>query len=96
MIPESYVFLRDVVRIPYGVQYEANGAIADFVSSRVPAGILENDGVVVTGASVLDAFDRLEVLESTAEAVINARSLGDVMPMSEPIIDELRLAFGID
>ena len=96
MIPESYVFLRDVVRIPYGVQYEANGAIADFVSSRVPAGILENDGVVVTGASVLDAFDRLEVLESTAEAVINARSLGDVMPMSEPIINELRLAFGID
>lgn len=95
MIPESYVFLRDVVRIPYGIQYQSDGAIASFVSPRVPAGILQNDGVVITGTSVLDAFDRLEVLESTAEAVINAKSLGDVMPMSDPIINELRQAFGI-
>jgi hypothetical protein len=28
---------------------------------------LENDGVLVLGTSVLDAFDRLEVLEATAE-----------------------------
>jgi len=95
MIPESYVFLRDVVRIPYGVQYQSDDAIANFVSPSVPAGILENDGVVITGSSILDAFDRLEVLESTAEAVINAKSLGDVMPMSELIINELRQAFGI-
>ena len=29
--------------------------------------LLENDGVLVQGTSVLDAFDRLEVLEATAE-----------------------------
>ena len=40
--------------------------------SRDPILILENDGVQVCGTSVLDAFDRLEVLESTAEAMINA------------------------
>jgi L-fuculose-phosphate aldolase len=94
-IPESYVFLRDVGRVPYGIQYGSDSKIADYVSPKSPAAILENDGVVVTGTSVLDAFDRLEVLESTAEAVINAKSLGDVVPMPEAVINELRSAFGI-
>lgn len=94
-IPESYVFLRDVARVPYGIQY-GTGAIADHVSPRIPAAILENDGVLVLGSDVLDAFDRLEVLESTAEAVINAGAIGDVAPMPEAVIGELREAFGIE
>ena len=57
---------------------------------------LENDGVLVTGSSVLDAFDRLEVLESTAEALINARAIGDVSVMPEPAIAELRSAFNLN
>ena len=56
---------------------------------------MENDGVVVTGSSVLDAFDRLEVLESTAEAIINARAIGEVAAMPEAVIRELREAFDI-
>jgi L-fuculose-phosphate aldolase len=95
-IPESYVFLMDVDRVPYGVQYRDDGTIADFVSPSSPAAILENDGVLVTGSSVLDAFDRLEVLESTAEAVINARSIGDVSVMPEAVITELRSAFNLN
>jgi len=95
-IPESYVFLRDVERVPYGVQYRNDGSIADSVSAASPAAILENDGVLVTGSSVLDTFDRLEVLESTAEAVINARAIGDVSVMPEPVIAELRDAFGLN
>jgi len=94
-IPESYVFLRDVQRVPYGIQYDREGGIADFVSRAAPAAILENDGVLVTGSSVLDAFDRLEVLESTAEAVINARAIGGVSAMPDAVIRELRDAFGI-
>jgi L-fuculose-phosphate aldolase len=35
------------------------------------------------------------VLEATAEAVINANSLGDVAAMPEDVITELRSAFGI-
>ena len=92
-IPESYIFLRDVQRVPYGVQYRSDGQIADFVSAQSPAAILENDGILVTGTSVLDAFDRLEVLESTAEAVINARALGVVAAMPEAVIEELKQAF---
>ncbi|MHB8898357.1 MAG: class II aldolase/adducin family protein [Thermoguttaceae bacterium] len=94
-IPESYVFLRDVRRVPYGVHYRPDGQVADYVSAGSPAAILENDGVVVTGSSVLDVFDRLEVLESTAEALINARAIGQVSSMPDGVIEELREAFGI-
>lgn len=92
-IPESYLFLRDVARVPYGVQYATDDRIADFVSNDAPAAILENDGVLVVGDSILDSFDRLEVLESTAEAVINARIIGNVVSMPESVIQELRTAF---
>ncbi len=92
-IPESYLFLRDVALVPYGLHYDEEGDIAQYVSLDAPAAILENDGVLVAGSSVLDAFDRLEVLESTAEAIINARSLGPIAAMPEQTIDELRKAF---
>jgi len=95
-IPESYVFLRDVQRVPFGVQYQGDHSIADFVNRTSPAAILENDGVLVTGSSVLDAFDRLEVLESTAEAIINAHAIGEVWVMPDSVIRELREAFGMD
>ncbi len=92
-IPESYLFLRDTPRVPFGVQYANDGRIAEFVSLTQPAAILENDGVMVAGTSILDAFDRLEVLESTAEALVHSRALGSVVPMSQSVIEELRTAF---
>lgn len=95
-IPESYVFLRDVPRVPYGVQYQEDGAIAEIVSPRNPAALLQNDGVLVTGRSVLDTFDRLEVLEATAEALINARAIGNVSTMPPEVIQELQMAFKLD
>lgn len=95
-IPESYVFLRDVNRIPYGVQYLGDESIADHLSSSSPVALLENDGVLVTGSSPLDVFDRLEVLESTAEALVQARAIGNVAPMPQDVIDELNDAFGLE
>ncbi len=92
-IPESYIFLRDVARIPFDVQYGEPGRIAEMVSPEFPIALLENNGALVLGTTVLDAFDRLEVLESTAEAIINSRALGEVAPMNEAVIDELIAAF---
>ena len=92
-IPESYLFLRDVTLVPFGAPYQDGEAIAALVSPERPIALLENDGVLVLGTSVLDAFDRLEVLESTAEAVINSRAIGDVQRMDEETIAELLRAF---
>lgn len=92
-IPESYLFLRDVGVLPYGVQYEEGERVAELVGPERPVSLIENDGVLVLGTSVLDAFDRLEVLESTAEAVIDSRAIGPVHRMSDATIDELVRAF---
>jgi L-fuculose-phosphate aldolase len=92
-IPESYLFLKDVARVPFGEQYGDGNAVADRLSPENPIALIENDGVLVCGTSVLDAFDRLEVLETTAEALINSRALGEVVPMSDAIIAELTAAF---
>ena len=95
-IPESYLLLRDVARVEFGKQFVDGAELATRVSPRQPIALLENDGVLVCGTSVLDAFDRLEVLEATSEALINSRALGPVAPMPDQVIDELRTAFKLD
>jgi L-fuculose-phosphate aldolase len=92
-IPESYVLLRDIARVPFGVQFRDPEALAAAVSPDRPVALLENDGVLVTGRDALDAFDRLEVLESTAEALINAMPLGPLAPMPDEAIEALKKAF---
>lgn len=94
-IPESYVFLRDVERIAFGRQFADPAAMAERDWPGRPATLLANDGVMVAGTSILDAFDRLEVLESTAEAIINARPLGPVQPMNDGVIRDLVKAFNL-
>jgi L-fuculose-phosphate aldolase len=94
-IPESYLFLRDINRVPYGVQFAEADEIAQSASPRQPILILDNDGVQVWGTSILDAFDRLEVLETTAEAMINSKPLGAMVPMSDQAIRELNRHFDL-
>lgn len=92
-IPESYVVVRNPARLPYGIHFEDREALARGISSHQPAALLQNDGVLVTGATILEAFDRLEVIESTAEAIINCRALGPLAPMSDETIRDLDAAF---
>ena len=91
-IPESYIMLRDVQRAAFGTQYDGQ-ALSEIVSLETPIALLENDGAVALGTDVLDAFDRLEVLETTAEAIVSSRAIGKVSCMSDEVIDELRTAF---
>lgn len=92
-IPESYIFLVDIPVAPYDYPYRNVGKLADLVTPKQPVVILEHNGALVAGKTPLDAFDRLEVLEATAEAVINARHLGPVRVMEGDKITELRKAF---
>ena len=92
-IPESYVVMRHVGRAPFGLQFEDGSELAGMLAPERPALILENDGVLVTGRDVLEAFDRLEVLESTAEAIINCRAVGQLRPLSDEVTEALDEAF---
>ena len=92
-IPESYLVLRQVGRVEYGLQFRDSAELARRCSPNQPALLLENDGVLVAGADILEAYDRLEVLESTAEALIDSRSIGALAPMPEKALRELEAAF---
>jgi L-fuculose-phosphate aldolase len=92
-IPESYVVIRHVGRAPFGLQFGDGRELARLISPQQPALLLENDGVMVTGSDVLEAFDRLEVLESTAEAIINCRAIGSLQALSPSVTHELDAAF---
>lgn len=92
-IPESYILLRDIKRIPYGRNYvDHEGTSAEF-GPACPAVLLENDCVIVTGESLLQAFDRLEVMESTAHSIINASAVGNIVHISKEEIDDIKVAF---
>jgi len=92
-IPESYVVVRKLGAAGYAMPFENPDALAALLSATQPALIVENGGVLVTGRDVLEAYDRLEVLESTAEAIINSRALGPMAPMPDDVIRDLEAAF---
>jgi L-fuculose-phosphate aldolase len=92
-IPESYLFLKDVAKIPFEHHYGSGGDVADAITPQHPVALLENNGVLVAGRTVLDAFDRLEVLDATASAILRARTLGPLTPMPPEVIEELVFAF---
>ena len=57
--------------------------------------IIENDSVFVTGDKLLSTFDYLEVAEFSANSLVMAASVGDLRPIGDKEIDELRVAFNV-
>ena len=96
LIPESYISLRNVGRLPYAAStLDLNGTAA-MLTPKTPVIIVDNQCVIVTGNSLLNAFDRLEVLEYSAAAMIAARDLGQVQLLSDAEIEEVNRAFHIE
>jgi L-fuculose-phosphate aldolase len=54
---------------------------------------VRRSSAITLGSSILDAFDRLEVLEATAAAVVASRTLGELSPMNDEQLADLRMAF---
>ena len=92
-IPESYILLRDVKKIPYEEIYTNPDQMAKEFAPSCPAVMVENDCVIVTGGSLLQAFDRLEVMESTAHSIISALEIGPIVHITDPEIEEIKEAF---
>ncbi len=94
-IPESYIVLRDVQKIPPGTSLLDPAETARHLSSRAPALVCENDCVIVTGTSLLDAFDRLEVAEFSARSIIGSAGLGPIVHIGASDIEDIRASFGL-
>jgi L-fuculose-phosphate aldolase len=94
-IPESWILLKDVPAARFGSQYENAQHIVDILRS-VPAVLLANDSVVVTGDSLLQTFDRLEVAEFSAKSLVMANAIGTLSPISDSEVEDLRVAFRVE
>lgn len=95
-IPESYILLRDVKRIPFEAAYQNLDDVADEFDNAHPVLLIENKSVMVTGASMLQVFDRLEVMEMTAASILDAQALGTIAHIPSGEIAALKTAFHLE
>jgi L-fuculose-phosphate aldolase len=86
-IPESYILLLDVPIVPFNTLYEQPDRVAEMASEQAPVLLIQNDCVLTVGASILNAFDRLEVAEFSARSLLDTKAIGEMVPIGE---DDLR------
>lgn len=94
--PESWVFVREVVQLPYGSQFHNENGVsraAQALGPECPVVLIDNEAIVVTGGPLMQTFDRLEVCEFTAQSILLAKSIGAAVEMEAEKITELRKAF---
>ena len=94
-IPESYINLLDVKRLPYAASTMDVKGTAAAITGRSPTLIINNQCVIVTGATLLNAFDRLELLEYSAKAYIACRDIGEIVTISPKEVDDIEEAFNL-
>ena len=95
-IPESYIVLRNVQRMPFGSTYLETDELVNKLSLESPAVIVDKDCALVIGDSLMNAFDRLEVLEYSANALIQAKAVGDVVMIDRNEVEKIHKAFHIE
>jgi L-fuculose-phosphate aldolase len=92
-IPESYILMRDIPKLDFGSIYLNPAEAASVFDETTPIAIVKNDCVIVTGSDLLNAFDRLEVSEYSAKAIIASQGLGEIIKINDSQIDEIEDAF---
>ncbi len=96
IIPESYIMLRDVPKLPFGSSFLQPSLTADVISMKNPVVLVENDCVIVAGTSLINAFDRLEVAEFSAKAIIATGQLGEIAKIDDAEIAKINTAFHLE
>ncbi|MBE7084314.1 MAG: class II aldolase/adducin family protein [Clostridiales bacterium] len=94
-IPESYIAMRDIGRVPFGTNIVNPKKISDMISTKSPVVLVENDSVISTGNTLINAFDRLEVAEFTANTIIHAKMIGDIVMISDKEVEDINKAFNL-
>jgi len=80
---EAYAILGEPILAPYRRMGTAD--LAESAAAAVEAGVavlLQNHGIIAVGDTLLQAFDRLEVLDVAARQTLMAMSLAGVRPLT--------------
>ena len=92
-IPESFIAMRTVKNLPFGITITDPDKVNSEITEKTPVLLIENDCVLATGKSVINAFDRLEVASFTAETIIKAKPLGNVVMITDEEVELIRKTF---
>ncbi len=92
-IPESYILLEDIPLMDFGSQFSEGEEIVKVLGKHVPIALLKNDSILVTGKSILETFDRLEVAEFSAASLIDSMGIGSLSPIKDTELEELKSKF---
>ena len=63
------------------------------IPPRTPVVLLQNDAILTTGSSLTEAYDRLEVAQFSAKAILNSARLGNVQRIGEQELEAIREKF---
>ncbi|MCK5805122.1 MAG: class II aldolase/adducin family protein [Lentisphaeria bacterium] len=93
---EGYAILGDPVFVPYACMGSENLAqrVATGVKNGALCALMENHGVLAVGDSLLQAFDRLEVLELAAKHTLWVSQIGSKIELDEDRLVELDRLMG--
>ena len=92
---EAIAILGDPLFVPYALMGSAG--LADIVSEyslKSDILLLENHGILATGATLLEAFDKIEVLENAAKMTVIVSMMGKKRNLSWTRINEIKKIFG--
>ncbi len=91
---EAKAILGDPLLVKYAVM--GSVALADIVAENVLKSdilLLENHGILTTGSNLLQAFDKIEVLENAAKMTLMTEMTGKRRPLDRARILELERLF---
>jgi len=92
-IPESWIFLREIPVVPPRKNYGDNQMIIENITAANTAVMIRNDSMVIAGDRLFDCFDRLEVAEMNAMSLVMAKPAGEIIPLNNEQISDLRKVF---
>ncbi len=95
LIPESYLLLREMPSFEFKDAYDSPEKIVNTISPRMPVVLVKNDYTLTAGKDLLQALDRLEVAEYSAQGAITAAHLGELKLMGEDAIADIISAFNL-
>lgn len=91
---EARAILGDPLFVKYAVM--GSSALADVASENIQKSdilLLENHGILTTGSNLLQAFDKIEVLENAAKMTLLSEMTGRKKPLDRARILELERLF---
>lgn len=91
--PEGFVLLRNIAQLADVNPWINNREVAVLLSEDTPCILAENYALIVTGKSILQAFERLEVTEFTARSLIDCLPIEGAKRLSEKRLKELKDKF---